>query len=42
VWNLVSEIKGGTQTESVREQAVEENILRDVVLYNNAAGNITE
>jgi hypothetical protein len=26
VWNLVSDIKGGTQTEGVWEQGAEENI----------------
>jgi hypothetical protein len=26
VWNLVSDIKGATQTEGVREQGAEENI----------------
>jgi hypothetical protein len=27
VWNFVSDIKGGMQTEYVREQGAEENIL---------------
>jgi hypothetical protein len=26
VWNLVSDIRGGTQSEGVSEQGVEENI----------------
>jgi hypothetical protein len=32
LWNLVSEIKGGTQTEGVWEKGAEENILTQKVL----------